>query len=132
MLNEITVRCAVWKMQRFHSCHVCLCVCLPLSLPCSQVPLQLPSSSGFTGCIEQNRSKRTAQLSWSPAKWRRTSDAGTCKDCVHLGINYPKLLDFVFNSYIQLLHHWLLQILLTLLTSLLWCSHTCAGCSETC
>ena len=29
-------------------------------------------------------------------------------------------------------HHWLLQLLLTLLTSLLWCSHTCAGGSETC
>ena len=29
-------------------------------------------------------------------------------------------------------HHWLLQLLLTSLTSLLWCSHTCAGGSGPC
>ena len=133
MLNEITVRCAVWKMQMFHSCHVCLCVCFPMSLPCSQVPLQLPSSSGSTGCIEQTRSKRTAQLSWSPAKWRRTADAGTCKDCIHLAINYPKLLACVFNSYNYTAAASLATpTTATLLTSLLWCSHTCAGGSETC
>ena len=45
------------------------------SLLHSQVPLQLPSPSGSTGHIVETSSKRAAQLSWPPAKWRRTSDA---------------------------------------------------------
>ena len=75
--------------------------CVEFVLPLFSPPLllQLPIPSGLTGHVEETRSKRTAQLSWSPAKWRRTVDAGTCKDCVHLVIHYPKLLAFVFNFY---------------------------------
>ena len=57
------------------SCDVCLCLCCPSSLLHSQVPLQLSSPSVSTGHIEEASSKRAAQLSWPPAKQKRTSDA---------------------------------------------------------
>ena len=53
---------------------VCLCLCCPSSLLHSQFHLQLPSPSVSTGHIEETRSKKAAQLSWPPAKRRRTSD----------------------------------------------------------
>ena len=46
---------------------------LPLFSP--PLLLQLPIPSGSTGRSEDTRSKRTAQLSWPPAKRRRSSDA---------------------------------------------------------
>ena len=75
VLSEGTVWCGVWGRQVMLSYDLCLCLCWPYTPLLSQVPLQLPNPSVSTGDIEENSSERTAQLSWTPAKRRRTSDA---------------------------------------------------------
>ena len=83
--------CAVWRRQVLLSCDVCLCLCCPSSLLHSQVPLQLPSPSVSTGHIVETSSKRTAQLSWPPAKRRRTSDAESTRTESIGGLRYHPL-----------------------------------------
>ena len=75
VLSEGAVWCGVWRRQVLVSYDLCLCLCWPSFLLLSPVPLQLPNPSASTGDMEETSTEKTAQLSWTPAKRRRTSDA---------------------------------------------------------
>ena len=77
---------------------MCACTCAASSSPLLLwVPLQLSTTPGSTGDTKETSSKRTARLSWPPAKRRRMSD-GRYKEGVHWVIHWPSLLALVFKS----------------------------------